>query len=56
MSHAGRRRGEQSLTGFESQGDEDLDSGMGLKVCVERGERRGGIYEPCSLKRVQGRE
>ena len=35
-------------TGFESHADEDLDSGMGLKVCVERGERRGGIYEPRS--------
>lgn len=35
-------------TGFESHTDEDLDSGRGLKVCVERGERRGGIYEPCS--------
>lgn len=35
-------------TGFESQVEEDLGSGMGPKVCMERGERRGGVYEPCS--------
>lgn len=43
MSHASRRRGERSLTGFESHGDEDLDSGMGLKVCGERGKERWDI-------------
>lgn len=35
-------------TGFESYTDEDLDSGMDLKVCTGRGETRGGTYEPCS--------
>lgn len=32
---------------FESHAHEDLDSEMGLKMCVERGERRGGMYEAC---------
>lgn len=44
----GRAEPYKEDTGFESQADEGLDSEMGLKVCAERGERRGGIYEPCS--------
>lgn len=35
-------------TGFESNAYKDLDSGMDLKVCMEREERKGGIYELCS--------
>lgn len=46
--HEGRAEPHNEDTGFETHVDNDLDLGMGLKDCVERGERRGGIYEPCS--------